>query len=153
MSVNRHLTRIVIFQTLFEWDFRDKTNLDGIIERNFEIYAHDIDHEFGKKTINGIIENLDKIDQKLLEVAPNWPIEQVAKIDKAVLRLAIYELVCNDDIPPKVVINEAVELAKTFGGENSYKFVNGVLGSLYRKSDKYSQLDEKEMNLINIDEL
>ncbi|KKP89209.1 MAG: N utilization substance protein B-like protein [Berkelbacteria bacterium GW2011_GWA2_35_9] len=153
MSVNRHLTRILMFQTLFEWDFRDNVDFNKIRDRNFAIYKDDVDIEYGKNTLKEIVTKIKDLDEKIVSVAPDFPIEKVANIDKAILRLSIYELLYSQEIPPKVAINEAVELAKTFGGDNTYKFVNGVLGTVYRQSEKYNEDEAKELNLTPIEEL
>ncbi|PIP51312.1 transcription antitermination factor NusB [Candidatus Berkelbacteria bacterium CG_4_10_14_0_8_um_filter_35_9_33_8] len=153
MSVNRHLTRILMFQTLFEWDFRDNENFSVIRDRNFAIYKDDVDIKYGKKTLKAIVGKIKELDKKIVSVAPDFPIEKVANIDKAILRLSIYELLYCQEIPPKVAINEAVELAKTFGGDNTYKFVNGVLGTIYRQSEKYDENEAKKLNLTPIEEL
>ena len=153
MSVNRHLTRILMFQTLFEWDFRDNENFSVIRDRNFAIYKDDVDIKYGKKTLKAIVGKIKELDKKIVSVAPDFPIEKVANIDKAILRLSIYELLYCQEIPPKVAINEAVELAKTFGGDNTYKFVNGVFGTIYRQSEKYDENEAKKLNLTPIEEL
>ncbi len=153
MSVNRHLTRILMFQTLFEWDFRNKENFENIRDRNFLIFKDDVDIKYGEIVLDNIIKKIDELDEKIVSIAPDFPIEQVANIDKAILRLSIYELLYSDEIPPKVAINEAVELAKTFGGDNTYKFVNGVLGTIYRQSDKYNEQEAMELNLIPLNKL
>lgn len=142
MSVNRHLSRIVAMQSLYEWDFRNESNLQDILGRNIKNFEKDVDKEFTITTAEGVKSHILEIDNKIIEVAPEWPIEQVALIDKAILRVAIYELLFKDDIPPKVAINEAVELAKTYGGDNASKFINGVLGTIYRKSDRYVPEEE-----------
>lgn len=129
-------------QALFEWDFRHQENLQEIVSRGIKIFESDIDAGYVISLVEGVKKNLKDIDESILRVAPEFPIEQIANIDKAVLRLAIYELLYDEKVPAKVVINEAVELAKVFGGENSFKFVNGVLGTLYRKSEKYNPADE-----------
>lgn len=143
MSVNRHLSRIVAMQSLYEWDFRPAGDLQTILSRNIKNFEKDVDKEFTITTTEGVRSHLKDLDNKIIEVAPDWPIEQVALIDKAILRLAIYELLYKQDIPPKVAINEAVELAKTYGGENSSKFINGVLGTIYRQSDRYLPEESK----------
>lgn len=144
MSVNRHLSRIVAMQSLYEWDFRPGSDLQEILGRNIKNFEKDVDKEFTITTAEGVKNHIEKLDNKLIEVAPEWPIEQVAFIDKAILRVAIYELLFSEDIPPKVAINEAVELAKTYGGENSSKFINGVLGTIYRQSDRYVEEDSDD---------
>lgn len=132
-------------QTLYEWDFRPQADIEEIKKRNIENYNEEIDNDYLKKTINNVIKNRKNIDEKIVKAAPEWPLEQIAAIDKAILRIAINEILYNEDIPPKVAINEAVELGKTFGGENSSKFINGVLGSVYRKSKRYDPKDDKTL--------
>lgn len=141
--MNRHLSRTVAMQIMFEWDFRSNSQLNEIVSRSIERFGEDVDKEYVITTVEGIKKHQQEIDAKILEVAPDWPIEQIASVDKAVLRLSIYELLFVREIPPKVAINEAVELAKTFGGENSSKFVNGVLGTVYRDSDRYDPEQEE----------
>lgn len=136
-GMNRHLSRTIAMQSLYEWDFRPKIDVATIVERNIAEYHTKVDEDYVNKTVAGAILHHDTIDEKLIEAAPEWPIEQVAGIDKSILRLAIYEILYNNEMPPKVAINEAVELAKAYGGENSSKFVNGVLGTIYRNSDRY----------------
>lgn len=138
MASNRHLGRIIAFQTLYEYDFRDgkksKLNADVILRRNLTQYEKAIgDVKFVKELVHGVLTNQDGLDKVLAPAAPDWPIAQIALVDRSVLRMAIYELTMSKEVPPKVAINEAVELAKTFGGENSSKFINGVLGTIYRE--------------------
>lgn len=138
MSANRHLGRIIALQTLYEQDFRQecgdqKFDLAKVLERNIERYHEMVDdREFIKLLVNGVSQFADKLDELLQPLAPEWPLSQIARMDRIVLRIGAYELVYGKDIPPKVVINEAVELAKAFGGDNSSKFINGVLGSLLK---------------------
>lgn len=142
MSANRHLGRIVALQTLYEQDFRleceDKSfELSEVLKRNMERYADTIDDkEFINELVNGVNAKQAEIDAILGPVAPDWPIEQIARMDRIVLRIGIYELMFSDGAPPKVVINEAVELAKAFGGDNSSKFINGVLGTVLRNKEE-----------------
>lgn len=141
MASNRHLGRIVAFQTLYEYDFRGgkASGLDPveIAERNLQQYQDVLeDQKFVMAMIKGVLKSLSKLDKRIAPAAPEWPVEQIARVDKIVLRMAIFELILESDVPPKVVINEAVELAKSFGGENSSKFVNGVLGTIYRELDE-----------------
>ena len=139
MASNRHLGRIIALQTLFEQDFRrvagDKTfDLKSVLERNIERYKATVDDkDFIVQLVNGVAKNEKKLDAELQPVAPEWPIDQIARMDRVVLRMGLYELKYNKDVPPKVVINEAVELAKAFGSENSSKFINGVLGTVLRQ--------------------
>ncbi len=132
---NRHLARTVAMQTLYEWDFNGKKpNLDDLVKQNIEQFAPGLEEtEFVTKLVNGVQEHLAKIDAVILETAPEWPLDQITIIDRNILRLGIYELQFSQEVPPKVAINEAVELGKTFGGESSGKFVNGVLGTLFKK--------------------
>lgn len=141
--MNRHLSRTIAMQSIYEWDFRPEENLKNIADRNISIFIEDIDKEYVRKVLKGIQKHLKEIDGLIIKAAPEWPIEQVSPIDKAILRLSIYEMLLGEEIPPKVAINEAVELAKTFGSENSSKFINGVLGTLYRQSDRYNPEDDK----------
>ena len=142
MASNRHLGRIVAMQTLYEFDFRngegDPIELAPILQRNLDEFRTSIDDtNFVEDVVEGVHKSVSKIDGVIAPAAPEWPVEQIAKIDKIILRIGVYELIIKRDVPPKVAINEAVELAKTFGGENSSKFVNGVLGTIYRNSDFY----------------
>ncbi len=139
MASNRHLGRIIALQTLYEYDFRqsagdDSADLDEILGRNLERYEDTIDDkEFVHKLVHGAGERLKELDETIQPIAPEWPLDQISRIDKTILRLALFELLhLQDLVPPKVAINEAVELAKAFGGDNSSKFVNGVLGTAYR---------------------
>jgi N utilization substance protein B len=142
MSVNRHLSRTVAMQSLYEWDFRPDVSLQDIVARNITIYPEDVDKGYIIRIAEGVKEKRDEIDGLIVSVAPEFPIDQIATIDKAILRVAIYELMYDTDVPPKVAINEAVELGKTFGGDNSFKFINGVLGTIYRQSPRYNPEDE-----------
>ncbi len=139
MASNRHLGRIVALQTLYEYEFRlgsedPSVNLDEILTRNLERYESAIeDTAFVKDLTDGVVAHQAELDAKIQPIAPEWPIDQIARIDRAVLRLGVYELLYRGDaVPPKVAINEAVELAKAFGSDNSSKFINGVLGTAYR---------------------
>lgn len=139
--MNRHLSRVIIVQTMYEFDFREKIDIHSILERNIKNFEKESkedasDDPYLSSTLGGILKNIENINDDLKRAAPEWPLEQISGIDKAILRLAIYELLYQKEIPPKVVINEAVELGKNFGGENSSKFINGVLGALYREREK-----------------
>lgn len=141
MASNRHLGRIIALQTLYEEEFRieceDKAfKLKDVLERNIKRYADMVDdREFIEQLVAGVDKNKTELDALLQPIAPDWPIEQIARMDRLVLRIGAFELTFGKDVPPKVVINEAVELAKGFGGENSSKFVNGVLGTLFRQQN------------------
>jgi N utilization substance protein B len=131
---SRHLSRVCAFQAIYEWDFRPDADIDEIISRSIKIKGEEkIDSDYVTKIIKGVINKAPKIDNEIEKSAPEWPIEQISRIDKNILRIAIYELLYSKDIPPKVSIDEAVELAKTFGSDSSSKFINGVLGTVYRK--------------------
>lgn len=139
MASNRHLGRIVALQTLYEYEFRveaedSAADVKEILSRNLERYETAIDDtKFVKTLVNGVLKEQKDIDAKIQPIAPDWPIEQIARIDRNILRLGVYELLHQAAVvPPKVAINEAVELAKAFGSDNSSKFVNGVLGTAYR---------------------
>jgi transcription antitermination protein NusB len=139
MASNRHLGRIIALQTLYEYEFRlfagdTKLKLDAILKRNIARYQKTVeDTPFIERVVHGVIEHQAELDRVLQPIAPDWPIDQIARIDRLVLRIGLFELTYETDTPPKVVINEAVELAKGFGGENSSKFVNGVLGTAHRQ--------------------
>jgi transcription antitermination protein NusB len=134
---NRHLSRSVALQSLFEWDFRgQKDQLKEITRYNIQEFAPGMTGtEFIFDLIAGVKKNLRNIDALIMEAAPDWPLDQITTVDRNVLRLGIYELYYAKaaDVPPKVAINEAIELAKAFGGVSSGKFVNGVLGTIYKE--------------------
>lgn len=136
---NRHLSRVIIMQTLFEWDFRPSLDVFEIVKRNIKAYDEECDTGYIEVTLKGIIDHHKEIDQIISKAAPEWPIDQIAIIDKSILRVAVYELLYPKEIPPKVVINEAVELGKTYGSESTYKFVNGVLGTLFKDDERYAK--------------
>ncbi len=131
---NRHLARTVAMQSLFEWDFNhQEDDLKTITERNFVNLAPGLaDQEFVLNLVQHVAEHIAEINQTIESYAPEWPLDQITTVDRNVLRLGIYELTIDTAIPPKVAINEAIELAKSFGGASSGKFVNGVLGSIYK---------------------
>lgn len=142
MASNRHLGRIIVLQTLYEEIFRkecgDKSfSIEEVLDRNISRYRANVeDKKFISDLAKGVSGQADKLDKKLQPLAPDWPLSQIAKIDHIVLKIGAYELTNHRGVPPKVVINEAVELAKGFGGDNSSKFVNGVLGTLFKQLDK-----------------
>lgn len=141
MASNRHLGRIIALQTLYEQDFRREAgdpsfDLEEVLERNITRYQKMVDDkEFIEALVRGVAKQEKELDAQLQPIAPEWPIDQIARMDRVILRMGLYELSHNTDVPPKVVINEAVELAKAFGGENSSKFINGVLGTVMRQRD------------------
>jgi N utilization substance protein B len=140
MASNRHLGRIVALQTLYEYEMRDNLNdttlkLEEVLQRNLKQYDKAIgDKQYVIDLVDNVIKTANQLDARVQPLAPEWPIKQIAAVDRAILRISVYELESlSDIIPPKVAINEAIELAKSFGSENSSKFVNGVLGSLYKQ--------------------
>ena len=141
MASNRHLGRIVALQTLYEHDFRtecgdEHINTVDITTRNVERYRETIDDkEFIMALVDGVVARASVLDKLLQPLAPEWPIANIARMDRVILRMGLYELLCFADVPPKVVINEAVELAKAFGGDNSGKFINGVLGTALKQKE------------------
>lgn len=134
---SRHLSRSIAMQSLYEWDFSEKkADLEKIVERNIQEFGPGLeDKSFTWQLVTGIVQHIKEIDKIIEQAAPQWPIDQISIIDRNVLRLGLYELLYEDKIavPPKVAINEAIELAKSFGGENSGKFINGVLGTVYKE--------------------
>ena len=142
MASNRHLGRIIALQTLYEQEFRrecdDKSfDLTSVLDRNIARYEAMVDdREFIERLVRGVDEKREELDTLLQPIAPEWPIDQIARMDRIVLRIGTYELLHGTDVPPKVVINEAVELAKGFGGDNSSKFINGVLGTVLRQKEE-----------------
>jgi len=136
MGSSRHLFRIIAMQSLYEKEFRDDLELDDIVKRNIEKVIPDADDtEFLEKMVAGVVKHEQELDKLIVKYAPEWPLDQIPVIDKVLLRISIYELLHDPEIPPKVAINEAVELGKSYGGENSSKFVNGVLGSVFTDFD------------------
>jgi transcription antitermination protein NusB len=142
MASNRHLGRIIALQTLYEQDFRREAgdqdfDLNEVLARNIERYKEMVDDKtFIEELVHGVFAQQTALDDQLQPIAPEWPIDQIARMDRVVLRIGLYELQFEKDVPPKVVINEAVELAKAFGGENSSKFINGVLGTVMRQREE-----------------
>lgn len=142
---NRHLGRTIIMQSLYQWDVRGKNTdeLQSALLRNLQEFAPEFDDvPFVENTVNGIVLNLDTIDELIAKYAPQWPIEQITPVDRNVLRIGVYELKLAKEIPARVAINEAIELAKTFGGESSGKFVNGVLGAIFRDMTAAGEVKE-----------
>ncbi len=145
---NRHLLRSVVLQSLFEWDFREVDNnlIGDIVARNAEEFAPGMsDFSFAKKLADGVVKKKSDLDMIIGKAAPEWPIDKIANVDRNVLRLGLYELIFSDrkEVPAKVAINESIELAKSFGGETSGKFVNGVLGAVYKELGEPGKDDVK----------
>lgn len=140
MASNRHLGRIISLQSLYEYEFRSKAGdkaaeIDHIVAKNIIPYEKALgDTEFVYNLTRGVVDKTPELDKALTPLAPEWPIDTIAAIDRNVLRIGLFELTyASDSVPPKVAINEAVELAKAFGSENSSKFINGVLGTAFKK--------------------
>ncbi len=150
MASNRHLGRIVALQTLYELDFRreagdDSFDLGLVLKRNVARYESTVDDVFFiEELVKGVTKYEKELDDELRPLAPEWPLEQIARMDRVVLRMGLYELHHEPDVPPKVVINEAVELAKAFGGDNSSKFINGVLGTALKNKEGANQVKTTE---------
>ncbi len=142
---SRHLSRAIVLQSLYEWDFSGgKADLKKLLERNIKEFGggleEDIDFIF--KLTKDVISRLKELDELIKKTASAWPIEQISIVDRNILRLGLCELLYGDKkaVPPRVAINEAIELAKAFGGEKSGKFINGVLGTVYRELNPKSEI-------------
>ena len=136
-------------QSLYEWDFGGKNpvGLKDTIERNIEEFGPGLeDKSFVWELINGVVKHLTKLDTIIEKAAPDWPLNQITIIDRNVLRIGLYELLYEDKqaVPPKVAINEAIELAKAFGGDSSGRFINGVLGTVYKELESANAVQKKE---------
>ncbi len=153
---SRHLSRSIAMQSLYEWDFggTKEGRLDPIVERNIKEFGPGLEEsnqEFIRRLTNGVVQHRPQLDQIIQKAAPEWPLDQITGVDRNVLRLGLYELIYanKDEVPPKVAINEAIELAKNFSGESSGKFVNGVLGTVYRElegmSSESPQVQKEQM--------
>lgn len=139
---NRHLARTIAMQSLFLWDFKGKKNedIDKTIKGVFSNFAPRFnDQGFVRNLIEGVINNLEEIDSYIVKYATEWPLDQITIVDRNVLRIGVFEMIFNDDIPEKVAINEAIEIAKAFGSDASGKFVNGVLGAIYKDIQEQEQ--------------
>ena len=133
----RQLGRGVTIQSLYEWDFYGrKEKIEAVVERNLEEFAPGFsEKEFVMTLAKGVADKADELDKIIVASAPQWPIDKLPIIDRNALRIGLYELLYSDrkEVPPRVAINEAIELAKTYGGHNSGKFINGVMGTVYRE--------------------
>jgi len=148
----RHLAREIVIQALFTWDFyeKDSSRIDELF--SFSLQERDKLHDvnFPKELLEGVIRKVDVLDEIIEKAAPAWPIDRIAPVDRNILRLGIYEMLFSGrgDVPPRVAINEAIELGKSYGGPNSYKFISGVLGSIYEASDlKTKDQEQKKKEL------
>lgn len=148
---NRHLARSVAMQTLYEWDFNQQAGdpvTSGTVARNLTEFATGLeDGGFSQSLVEGVLKHQSEIDTLIVKYAPEWPLNQITLVDRNILRLGVYELKFVEDIPSKVAINEAIELAKGFGGNSSNKFVNGVLGAIYRDMAANNQLKKIDTEL------
>ena len=153
--LNRHLSRSIVLQTLFEWDFRgeDKTEVFNVLDYNLKEFAIvSEENSFAKSLIENILKERKNLDNIIQQAAPQWPIEKISIIDRNILRIGIYELLFSDkqEVPPKVAINEAIELSKAFGGENSSKFISGVLGTIYKELGEPRKYETTKSNLNKV---
>ena len=135
---NRHLSRSIVLQALFEWDFAANKEIapSEMLQRNIEEFGPGLDDAtFMSELLGGVVKKQVIIDEIIEKAAPDWPIDKISVVDRNILRMGLYELLFGDrtQVPPKVAINESIELAKSFGGENSSKFINGVLGGVYKE--------------------
>ncbi|MFA4937225.1 MAG: transcription antitermination factor NusB [Patescibacteria group bacterium] len=149
---NRHLARTVILQSLFQWDFLGQQGeLEKIIDKNIAELAPGLkDEGFSERMAKGILKHRQEIDDLIVRLAPEWPLDQITAVDRNILRLGIYELKFNKEIPPKVAINESIELAKAFGSDASSRFINGVLGSLYKELTEAGEIPIEDFKqLVN----
>lgn len=159
---NRHLSRSIVLQTLFEWDFSvtEKKDVKEVVKRNLKEFAPGLEDDvFVFSLLEQILKKQKAIDEIIEKAAPDWPIDKISLVDRNILRIGLTELLFGDrqQVPPKVAINEAIELAKTFGGENSSKFINGVLGAVYKEigepgKDEISKKRKKE-EIVDISKL
>ncbi|PIP18362.1 MAG: transcription antitermination factor NusB [Parcubacteria group bacterium CG23_combo_of_CG06-09_8_20_14_all_35_6] len=138
---SRHLSRSIAMQSLFEWDFygKEPKSIDKIIKQNLQEFGPGLENqEFVWQLAKNVTDHLTIIDKIIVESAPEWPLDQITMVDRNVLRIGLSELLYSkkEEVPPKVAINEAIELAKSFGGESSGRFVNGVLGTVYKEIEK-----------------
>lgn len=147
---NRHLARAVAMQALYERDFNGAGSdvVEGIVARDLEEFAPGLeDKGFALELTQGVLDHQPEIDAIITKYAPAWPIAQITVVDRNIIRLGVYELKWSESVPSKVAINEAIELAKTYGGESSGKFVNGVLGAIYKDmiaAGEIKEVDKQE---------
>jgi N utilization substance protein B len=140
---SRHLSRSIVLQSLYEWDFYGKAHdLKAILERNVEDFGPGLEEvDFIYQLSDGVVKHMPQLDAIIEKAAPDWPIAQISIIDRNVLRIGLYELLYSnkDEVPPKVAINEAIELAKTFAGPTSGKFINGVMGTVFKQLEEQAK--------------
>ncbi|MFA4831366.1 MAG: transcription antitermination factor NusB [Patescibacteria group bacterium] len=137
---NRHLARSIVMQVLYQWDFKNKPTaaLPAIIDQTLNEFGAGLieNKEYITNTVNAVIDHIEEIDKIISKYAPKWPIGQISLVDRNILRIGIFEMKFNNEIPAKVAINEAIEIAKTYGGSSSGRFVNGILGAIYNDLKK-----------------
>jgi len=146
---NRHLARTLVMQSLYQWDFNNQpvNKLDEIVAYDRAEFAPNFDDSgYVKETIDGVIKNIVAIDAVIVQFAPEWPLASMTCMDRNILRLGTFELKFSSGVPSKVAINEAIELAKSFGGDASGKFVNGVLGAIYKDMVVKGEVKEVDIN-------
>ncbi len=147
---NRHLARTVLFQTLFQWDFAGRqADFTTTLKKNLDELAPGmVDDGFVERVSHGLIKHLADIDATIQRLAPEWPLDQISGIDRNILRIGVFELKYSKEIPPKVAINESIELAKTFGSDSSSKFVNGVLGTMYKEMETAGEVPIEDFKQV-----
>jgi len=148
---NRHLARSLVMQCLYQWDFRGKPSaaipaITKQVVAEFGLGLDEGNKDFVRDTVVKIVDKLPAIDEKIMLYAPKWPLEQMSAVDRNILRVGVFEMYFNDAIPAKVAINEAIEIAKSFGGQSSGKFVNGILGAMYNQLVKDGKVKEGKKN-------
>jgi transcription antitermination protein NusB len=151
---SRHLSRSIVMQSLYEWDFSGKKSEDlkGMVEKNIAEFGPGLeDQTFVWQLVTGVVQHIEEINKIIEKAAPEWPLDQITIVDRNVLRMGLYELIYGnkEEVPPKVAINEAIELAKTFGGESSGKFINGVLGTVYKNIAPQDEILKEDNNKDN----
>jgi len=152
---NRHLSRQIVLQTLFEWDFRSESHdyaLKAFLRDKEEFSQGLADEPFMETLMDGVLKRQKELDTIIVKAAPDWPLDKISTVDRNILRIGLYELLFSDrkEVPPKVAINESIELAKSFGGETSGKFVNGVLGAVYKEMGEPGKDDQPKKKIKNI---
>lgn len=150
---NRHLSRTIAMQSLFAWDFNGQSaeGLDDIVAENFRNFAPNFnDGGFVMELISGVKDHLEEIDNYIRKYATEWPLEQITVVDRNVLRIGIYEMLYSPTIPPRVAINESIEIAKAFGGDSSGKFINGVLGAIFKDLPEKFKTDREKLGELRV---
>lgn len=152
---NRHLSRTIALQALYQWDFlgMHDEKLSEIVSFNRSEFAPKFEDEnFIEELVMGVVQHRHELDDVITRFAPNWPLESMSLVDRNVIRLGVYELKISEKIPAKVAINEAIELAKSFGGQASGRFVNGILGAIYKDMVSRGELKKIDAQITNSNE-